>query len=168
MSPLTANSKEKLEAFLKLPGKFIIIGLGNEYKSDDAAGLVTAQILLESNRNENVNILEAGRNLLNHIGDIEARRPNQILIIDAADLGLAPGEWMTIEPGQIREHGLSTHENNLPLTMEYLRRTLPDVKIMFLGIQFGSLEMREELALTEKIKEGVDEIANQILDVLKV
>jgi len=69
------DSELKLRSFLKRKGKTVIIGLGNIYKMDDAAGIAALRLLRKKNLDKvkDVSLIEAGRRLIDYvhvIGDL--------------------------------------------------------------------------------------------------
>ena len=59
-----------------------------------------------------------------------------------------------IDPATISEAGLSTHENNLPLFLTYLKSSLPNTEVHFLGIQIKTMEMTDEMTLSKDVHTG--------------
>ncbi|RLI37028.1 hypothetical protein DRO66_04595 [Candidatus Bathyarchaeota archaeon] len=160
------NKREKIKSFLYEQGRIAIVGLGNEYRTDDGAGIALIRLLKDSgvDRINRVALFEANQNLIRYIPDIENFQPSGILVLDAADLGIELGQIKVLNENQIIEKRISTHENNLQLAMAYLKIVLPEHKILFIGIQFKSLEMSRKLMLTEKIRKVVEELARLITD----
>ena len=162
---LDTGSTQRLAEFLDGDGRTAVVCLGNEYKGDDGAGVALAA-RLKGNTGENAVAIDAGRNLLSALKEIEDARPSRILFVDAADMGKGPGEVLTIEGDEISEAGLSTHENNLPLALSYLNNTLPGLDVLFLGIQFGDMGMTEGLKLTKEMERAVGEVADLLASLL--
>ncbi len=161
--PMPQQAHEEIHEFIRRKGKMVIIGLGNEWKGDDGAGLLAVRMLKEVVEDENVLVLEAGRTLLNFLPEIEKMKPSGLLFIDSAELGSEAGTVMTVKESQIVERGISTHENNLGLALSYLRKKDPALEVLFIGIQFASMEMTETLTLSPKVKEGVERVVDLIV-----
>ena len=157
---------EELRSFFGPDDCIAIVGLGNVYKGDDGAGIAFISQLKEYDLPEHISIFEAGRNLLGIMPDIAEAAPLSILFVDAANLGLEPGEARLIAQENILEAGISTHENNFAMALSYLEKKVPDCRVLFLGIQFQSIELSEGLTLTQRIKEKVNEIAGLVAVVL--
>ena len=158
--------KKKIESFVRERGRIAIVGLGNEYRTDDGAGTALIRLLKYSgvDRINEVALFEANRNIMLHISDIEKFQPSGIMVLDTANLGIEPGQIMVLDEKKIIEKRISTHENNLDLAMAYFKIALPEHKVLFVGIQFKSLEMSDELTLTKKIKKAVEELGRLITD----
>ena len=157
--------KEKLRDFIGRGEAFIIVGMGNEYRTDDGAGIALVRMLKEKGMSEQL-LLEAGRNLVNFLPEMEERRPSRLLFVDVANMGLGPGDMVAVERDQITEKGLSTHENNLALVLGYLDKVLPGCHSLFLAIQFSSLDMCGGPTLTDEIDKAVGELADHLLEIL--
>jgi len=166
------SSKElefKLRSFFEIKGKTVIIGLGNIYRNDDGAGMAAILYLKKeiATKINDIDLIEAERNLIKFVHLIEKINPAKILFIDAFDFGLKPGTVNILHEEQIHEYDLSTHTNNLNLFMAYLRRKIPDCKVLFIGIQFGSLNMTDEIVLTDDVKKGMEKFVKTIVKILK-
>ena len=152
--------KKRIVSFVRQRGKIAIVGLGNEYRKDDGAGIAVIRLLKHSGieKVEEVALFEVDRNLLRYLSDIEKFQPSRIIFVDAANLGTEQGKIMVLNGKQIIEKKISTHENNLDLAMAYFKIVLPEHKILFVGIQFKSLEMSDELTLTEETNKAVKKL----------
>ena len=92
--------------------KILILGLGNRLRGDDAAGSILAERLIGK---IDVAIIDAEDVPENYLGPIEASGADLVLVLDAADLGAAPGDVSLVEMAQLKELPLSTHTSNLAL-----------------------------------------------------
>ncbi len=155
------NLDQELRSFLRKEDTIILIGLGNEFRSDDGAGIATIRRLQKLQVDENVQItlIEAGRNLVNHLHHIGKVKPSKIVFIDAADIQGQGGDLRILYKDQLTERIYSTHENNLNLTLNYLKEIVPDCQVLFLGIQYTSLEMSEKLSLTKEVQKEVEQVS---------
>ncbi|KON27230.1 hypothetical protein AC481_05475 [miscellaneous Crenarchaeota group archaeon SMTZ-80] len=154
------DSELKLRSFLKRKGKTVIIGLGNIYKMDDAAGIAALRLLRKKNLDKvkDVSLIEAGRRLIDYVHVIGDLKPTKIIFIDSSSFGADPGRTKLFSQDQISDGNLNTHENNFNLVLGYLKKKIPDSQILFIGIQFGCLDMTDEVLLTENVRKGVGEI----------
>ena len=71
--------------------KIVIAGIGNPIRSDDYVGLKIVQDL-QGKVSEKVCLLECETVPESYLLDIEKFNPTHVLLIDAAFLGLKPGE----------------------------------------------------------------------------
>jgi len=165
--PHNTSYKQEIASFIRQHDKIAIVGLGNEYRTDDGVGVATIRLLEDEvvGRAE-VALFDADRNLVRYLSEIEEFKPSGLLFIDAANLGIEPGRIMVLDETHIVKHGILTHENNLELAMTYVKMVLPECRVLFIGIQFKSLEMSEGLVLTEEAKEAVTSLARLIAEAL--
>lgn len=126
------NNEEK-----RLPQAILIIGIGNEYRSDDAVGLVVARAL-QAKRLPSVSVQEAtgeGTALL------EAWKGSDVVIlVDAVTSGAPAGTIHQLDaqssPISPRLFALSTHAFSVAQAVELARAlgTLPE-RLMIYGIE---------------------------------
>lgn len=129
----------ELEAFLSGARLVVVLGVGNELKGDDAAGVLVARELAKAGQPKIV-ALEAHTAPEAMVGKIEKLRPSHVLIVDAAEIGLKPGDWSLIPEVEVDGGFTSTH--HIPLTT--IARRLREVcgcEAAFLGIQCGGREV---------------------------
>jgi hydrogenase maturation protease len=75
--------------------KTIILGMGNPLRRDDGIGVAVVETLKRSySHSENITIMDAGTSGLQAL--ILMQGYQQAFIIDAADIGEAPGDWRCI------------------------------------------------------------------------
>lgn len=168
MCALNSDYRKKIESFVGHAGRIAIVGLGNEYRTDDGAGTATVRLLKDSpiNKVDNVALFDVGRNLIGRLSDVEGFQPSRIMFVDTADLETEAGRIMILDKKQIVEKRISTHENNLDLAIAHFKIILPQHQTLFIGIQFESLEMSDELALTPDVKKAVEGLVKLITDVV--
>ncbi|MDZ4168155.1 MAG: hydrogenase maturation protease [Coriobacteriia bacterium] len=120
-----------------------LIGIGNYYGRDDSIGLRIAEHVGEAGLDEGFRAIDLGGNLLDLVHYLDAETES-VLIVDAAKMGLTPGEFALFTPDQVasrRGHaGLSTHEADLMKVLEFaalLGNPLPPITI--LGVEPAEL-----------------------------
>jgi hydrogenase maturation protease len=127
-----------------------IIGIGNYSMADDSIGLRIVEHISRHALNrdfEAVDIADDGVRLIFYLKE----ETEKIVLVDAVDLGLPPGEFRLFQPGEVETkkdlRGLTTHEGDI-LTVLDLAKSLgyriPPITI--LGIQPGRLEPGMELS----------------------
>jgi hydrogenase 3 maturation protease len=113
--------------------KRLVLTVGNEMMGDDAAGPRLAGMMLNSPV-ENWDVIDGGSAPENRIFKIREIAPEQVLIVDAADMELDAGEIRLIDRGQIGSLFLmTTHALPLTFLMESIGESVPRVEL--LGIQ---------------------------------
>lgn len=146
------SNLEKIDNILK--GKTIILGIGNVIRGDDGAGPVLISRLKGKTKAILLDCAEVPENYTQPI--IEAR-PDKIVIVDAADWNGPPGEIKSIDPEEINNLSFSTHDPSLKMFINYLRKRLPKVSIIIIGIQpkrRGFLD-----SLSPEVKKAVDRLS---------
>jgi hydrogenase 3 maturation protease len=141
----------------------IILTVGNSLMGDDGAGPMLAGLLAERPA-PGWQVVDGGSAPENAAHEIAAVAPARVLVVDAADMGLAPGEMRLIDETTIVEMFIvTTHDLPLSFLIERLRESAGEV--LFLGIQpdlvaFGfpmSEPVRQAvIALHEQLVEGGD------------
>ena len=135
-------------------------------RSDDAAGVLVARDLLQRNwrmDTDHLLVIEAGPAPENTTGDLRRFHPDVVMIIDAADMGEAPGTLQWIPEESIDGMSASTHSLPLSMLSRYLKLEL-NCAVAVLGIQAASNEVGERLSsdVSRAINEIVDELDSLI------
>jgi len=139
-----------------------IVGIGNLLRSDDAAGILVARGLMNSQSLLDSNIvlvIDAGQAPENRTADLRRFAPKVILLIDAAEIGEMPGTIHWIEVDELEGMSASTH--TLPLSIaQYLTLEL-NCKIALLGIQPKSNDIRE--TISPEVSEAVHALTEDLI-----
>ena len=142
--------------------RIAILGVGNPFRSDDAAGILVAHTLSQREcaaDTDHVLILEAGQAPENRTGELRKFNPEAVLIIDAAEMGDAPGMVRWISEDEIDGMSASTHSLPLSMLIDYLKMEL-DCEVMLLGIQAESNEVGE--TVSANVLQAVNEIVDEL------
>ncbi|MFC1809496.1 hydrogenase 3 maturation endopeptidase HyCI [Candidatus Omnitrophota bacterium] len=143
-----------------LKGKVVIVGIGNVLKGDDALGPTLVQNLQGC---INATCLDVGTAPETYAGKIVKEAPTTVLLVDAVDLSLQPGEYEILEGADIVKSGFTTHDMSPHLLIDYIQNET-NTSIFMLGIQphhvsFGddmSNEVMKTLTYVEQlIKEAL-------------
>ncbi len=130
----------------------VFVGLGNESRGDDAAGLFFLQKLKEQPEFKAANFIYAGTNPENYLQQILEAHPSLVVFIDAADWDVSPGEMRWIDPAELDHIQISTHAFSIQLVENYLKaHQAMDTK--YFSIQYGSI--RSGTQLSDHIKENI-------------
>ncbi len=143
--------RNKLSAFQ--PEEIMFVGMGNSYKTDDAAGLFFVKYLKDMTEYTHSQIINAGTNPENYLQQILMSEAKAIVFIDSALLGTEPGDiaWLTQE--QIETVGISSHGYSLKLIEKFILSESEKV-FLYLGIQPYSTSRGDKMSLivSQKIK----------------
>ena len=148
-----------LKSFLKDAKNVVVIGMGNELRADDAIGLEVVRHL-KPHANDRLTVFEGYTTPEVFISPACAIRPTHIIIVDAAELGVAAGTWRFIAEKEIDEQLFTTHA--IPateVTKEIKRRC--GAKVAFLGIEPKIRDI--SISISKECKKAAQEIAEIIL-----
>jgi len=160
---LSQDIESKLRNWLRDARRIVVVGVGNPLRRDDSVGVYVAGRLKNALHSQKVNVLECETVPENFLGNIERVRPSHVIVVDAAETGLGPGNVILTELGEAHDLTISSH--NIPLSVfgEYLRRSI-DAKVVLLGIQPERVEFGE--GLTRRLKEAAERVTGIFLKVL--
>jgi hydrogenase 3 maturation protease len=139
-----------------------IVGIGNQLRNDDAAGMLVARKLLRKECASDAShllIIQAGHAPENVTGELRSFAPELILLIDAAEMRDVPGAicWVPIQSIE----GMSASTHSLPLSMlaRYLTLEL-NCMVALIGIQPKSNDFGE--TVSTEVSQAIDEIVEEI------
>ena len=155
-----------LRARLNGVKRLAVLGVGSTLRADDGAGMLIAQRLQEAYAGEksgNVQFYAGETAPENFSGKIKAFCPSHLLIIDAADLGQAPGTVAQIDPEDVGGPAFCSHMLPLKVMIRYLEEET-GAFIILLGIQYKSLDF--DAAVTKEVSETVDSLCAALKTVI--
>ena len=133
--------------------RVVLLGIGSELRSDDAAGIHVAR-RVEALSLPGVTALAGGSAPENLTGEIRRLSPSLLIIVDAADMTLPAGSVRLLDPGEIGGMSFSTHTLPLTVLASYLQ-TETGCSLLILGIQPKSLEF--DGAMSAEAAQAVEE-----------
>lgn len=136
-----------------MPSHLVFVGLGNEYRNDDIAGLLFLRELSAVNRFKDSYYIRAERNPENFLEIILKYDPKALVFIDAADWGGIPGEIRWLGQDELSGTKFSTHTFSIKLIEQYLS-AFKEFDFFYLGIQIADQQsgMKVSPAVREAIK----------------
>lgn len=127
-----------------------LVGIGNYSMTDDSIGLRVVEHISEKGLArgfEVIDIADEGLRLTYYF----TPETEKIVVIDAAELGLSPGEIKVFRPEEARSEkslsGITTHEGDVMKVIAFARELgmpIPPIEIM--GIQPASMEQGMDLS----------------------
>jgi len=115
----------------RIVGKVVLAGVGCVSRGDDGFGPVLIRRLAGVPR---LSTLDCGDRLEDFTGDIARQRPDTVLIADAVEMGVSPGDVALLEAEDLPLGAGDTHRAPLRAVMEYLKiRT--NATVLLLGVQ---------------------------------
>lgn len=134
--------------------------------ADDSIGLRVVEHIVKNGLDKGfgaVDIADEGTRLLFYLKE----DTEKIVLVDAVDMGLAPGEYRLFEPKDVETtkqiQGFTTHEGDALKVLEFARNLgYPIPPLIIVGIQPGNLEHGMELS--PALQERFDTYLNVALE----
>ena len=143
---------------------FLILCIGNKYGGDDGIGPYVAE-KLKKEKISDMSVIDCGTNPENYTSVIKSIRPKKLIIIDAVEMNLKPGEIRLIKKEKIGVMHISTHNIPISLLINYLEKYVDE--IMFIGIQPKKMSGNMSLEIIKSSDLLINHIINQDFDLLK-
>lgn len=132
----------------------VVLTVGNSLMGDDGAGPLLCE-RMEATPVPGWTVVDGGSMPENVTYAVKAMKPQRLLIVDVATLGLAPGEMRFVDKENIRAMGIaSTHNLPLSFIIDELEQVIEQV--VFLGIQ--PQEVGFCLPVTDAVQQAVERI----------
>ncbi|HCT7151450.1 TPA: hydrogenase maturation peptidase HycI [Klebsiella pneumoniae] len=136
----------------------VLLCVGNSMMGDDGAGPLLAEMCAANPAGQWV-VIDGGSAPENDIVAIRELRPERLLIVDATDMGLNPGDIRIIDPDDIAEmFMMTTHNMPLNYLVDQLKEDVGEV--IFLGIQPDTVGFY--YPMTQPVKEAVARVYQQL------
>jgi hydrogenase 3 maturation protease len=139
-------------------GAVVLLGVGSELRSDDAAGIRVAE-RVKALGLAGIHALAGGPAPENLTGLIRQLSPSLVIIVDAADMGLPPGTVRLLQSDEIGGMSFSTHTLPLNVLADYLQKET-GCSLLIMGIQPRSLAF--DGALSAEVAAAVEETVGAI------
>jgi len=131
--------------------KYLVMCIGNRDDGDDAVGPYIAD-KLKLKKSDKIKILDCGTIPENYTSVVKRENPETLIIIDAVEMGLKPGEIRIVPKEKIGVMTISTHGIPISVLIGYLEKYVKN--IIFIGIQ--PKEMSGDI--TTIVKESGDKL----------
>ena len=157
------NIRRELKKWFLDAERVVVAGIGNHIRMDDFVGVKIVQDL-QGKVSDKVYLIECETVPESFLQQIIDFNPTHVLLIDAAILGLKPGESRLIKPEQLTNlPAFSTHMLPLRVFCEYLTKTTK-AKIALLLIEPKKTDFGERL--TSEVEVSARETAKTLLKLL--
>ena len=130
----------------------IVMCIGNRDGGDDAVGPYIAEGL----RNSDINVIDCGVTPENFTYDVRKSNPDLVVIIDAVEMNLKPGEVRVVPKEKVGVAHISTHGIPVSVLIKYLERSIE--KVIFIGIQPAKMSGE----MSESVKRSADKLVKII------
>lgn len=153
---------DRLERMLRrsLKGKVVLIGAGNELRSDDGVGPFLAKRLVNRLR---ATVLDAGSALESFLSPVLRETPDTVALIDAVGFDGRKGEVRAFSAADLGTARLGTHGMSPGLFMETLER-MGVARTLLIGIQPGTTAVGQKLSPeVQTAAESLEAVLTRIL-----
>lgn len=155
--------QKDLKEWLAHSSKIVVAGIGNPIRSDDFVGVKIAEDL-QGKVPANVSIIECETVPESFMDEIIERKPTHVLLIDAAVMGLKPGEFRLLDAEKVTSFPpISTHMLPLRVFCDYITQ-LTNAKIALLLIEPGETEFGE--GMTPEVETAAEEVTILLSELL--
>lgn len=157
------NIHAALEKWFADAERVVVAGIGNPIRRDDFVGVKIVQDL-EERVSTKVSLLECETVPESFMQEIVDIKPSHVLLIDAAILGLKPGEIRLIYPEQVSDFpAITTHVLPLRIFCEYIAKMIK-AKIALLLIEPENTDFGEGLTpITQDVAKKVVTVLRKLL-----
>jgi len=144
---------------------YLVLGVGNVLRGDDGIGCYVATRLAglvaeAGDTRLRIQSIDCGLTPENYTGVLRRARPDTLVLVDAAEMGLAVGEIRTVSPERAGSIGMSTHSMPLSLFVSYVQGLCN--KIVIVGIQPGHMGLSNEMS--QDVRSAGDSLAQLLLE----
>jgi hydrogenase maturation protease HycI len=134
--------RESLRTRLSDASRVVVLGVGSEFRGDDALGLLVVRGLAERMQRGGarvpVHLIETETAPENFTGEVRRLGPSHVLVVDAADFHAEAGSVGLIEPERAGGLNFCTHALGVGLVSLFLRGEA-GCDVVILGVQPLSL-----------------------------
>jgi len=148
-----------ISSVFKGMSRVVIVGIGSEFRGDDAAGVLVARNLKKRVKSPNVLVIEAGVAPENFTSEVKKFRPSHIILVDAADFKAKPGTFIFTDSGVAIGQSISTHKLPLSILSDYLHNQT-SAEVFLVGIQPAEAGLSSEMC--KKVKDAVNEVVDAL------
>ncbi len=161
--PESANFEENLKVWLSGAASVVVAGIGNEIRRDDFIGVKIVRDL-KGKIPETIHLIECETVPESFMDEIVDYGPTHVLLIDAALLGLKPGEVALYDPCKVADvPAISTHSLPVRVFCDYVIE-LTKAKIALLLVEPRDTDFGE--GLSREASDAVRRIVRVLLEIL--
>jgi hydrogenase 3 maturation protease len=129
----------------------LLFGIGNPLLGDDGAGNYIAGLV----KDPGWKAVDCGTVPENFTGTVRELHPEILVLVDAADMNLDPGEFRVVAPEHISDVAFGTHSLPNRVLIDYLAPYAG--RIIFIGIQPERIETGA--SLSKRVRRGAQRLA---------
>ena len=140
----------------RIKGSVAVVGIGNIIRGDDGLGPKLIELLKA--REVNARLFDCGTAPENYIFPILSSACDTIIFVDAADIGLQPGEAKVLDLDHIANVGFSTHNPSPRLFIDLLKTGKEDLTIFIVSVQAKTTTLGSPLS--DEVAKGLEALAD--------
>ncbi len=160
---LEGSFEKKLRDWFSGAERVVVAGIGNPIRMDDFVGVKVVRDL-QGKVSEKVLLVECETVPESFLQQIVDFKPSHVLLIDAAVMGLEPGDCRLVKPEHLRVFpAISTHMLPLRVFCDYLAKTV-GAEIALLLIEPKNTDFGE--GLSREVKATAERIVKFLLSIL--
>lgn len=126
--------RDELAARFCRAERVALLAVGSELRNDDAVGMMIGEALL-TDTPDRLQVFLGSSAPENCTGTIRRYAPNLLVVVDAAELGQAPGTAFLVEAEEIAGTTFSTHMLPLVVILRYMLDSCPGCDLLVVGIE---------------------------------
>lgn len=157
LSNLKANIRDRIK------GNVAIVAMGNILRGDDALGPKLIELLKV--RGVKASLFDCGTAPENYIFPILSTSCDTVILVDAADMGLKPGEIKAFGLDEIRNVSFSTHNPSPRLFTDLLMTGKDNLNIFVVSVQPKTTRLGD--GLSKEVMSGLDLLADTFANLLQ-
>lgn len=147
----------------RIKGTVAIVGIGNIIRGDDGLGPKFIE-LMKARPGAKAKLFDCGTAPENYIFPILGTACDTVALIDAAEMGMAPGGMKIFSLDEIASVSFSTHNPSPRLFADLLRTGKPDMNIFVVSIQPKTALLGA--ALSEEVLSSLDILTDAFSEAL--
>jgi hydrogenase 3 maturation protease len=149
----------RLSSELRGAERVAVLAVGSELMGDDAVGMVVGD-LCAKRAVPRLEVFVGATAPENCTGPIRRYSPTHLVLVDAADLGAEPGTVELLDPERLGGIAFTTHALPLTVVVEYLLRSLPECRVVVVGIQPESVRFGDQP--TARVADAAERVVEAI------
>ncbi len=158
------SSDLKSEITKRIRGKVAIVAIGNILRGDDGLGPKFIEMLKAKGNGLKASLFDCGTAPENYIFPILATSCDTVVLVDAADLGIAAGESRVFDLDRIANVSFSTHNPSPRLFTDLLRTGRDSLNIFVISVQPKRTILGE--GLSKEVLAGLKILADAFSEIL--
>jgi hydrogenase 3 maturation protease len=155
--------ERELKTWFNEAKKVVIAGIGNEIRMDDYVGVKIVQDL-QGKVSPKVHLIECETVPESFMDEIVELKPSHVLLVDAALLGLQPGEVRLFDSAKVvNMPAISTHMLPLRMFCDYIIQ-MAQTKLALLLVEPKNTDFGE--GLTAEVTCSAEQVVDFLLNIL--